>query len=184
MTPPPPAPSPGTTRRRVVKTGAHLAWSTPVILAASSLPAHGVAASGAPVIVTGEPSFTIPPSHVRASTVLRNTGTVAPSEMTVTIQIVPIQGSLEGRKPTVLGTDFSFMSWSRNVDTGVHTATFRKNDPQIAPGTSTTLRFDFYAIASELDIKQGTVTVSPSVAAPGTATPNGNDYLSTVNPDA
>lgn len=170
-----------TTRRRVVATGAHLAWSTPVILAASSLPAHGVAVSGAAVIATGEPSFTIPPSHVRVSTVMRNTGTVAPASMDVVVQIIPIQGGITNEKPEVQGTEYAFVGDGPTINSdGSQTLTFRKLDPQIAPNTFATLRFDFVATPDAVTgFKQGTVTVSPSVPPPGAASPNGNDYLST-----
>ncbi len=171
--------SPGPTRRRVVTTGAHLAWSTPVILAASSLPAHGVAVSGAASIVTGQPVFTIPTSHVRVSTVMRNVGTVAPSALTVMVRLTPTQGGLEDRPPTILDDTFSLTDRAVNGD-GSQTLLWTKNAP-LEPNASTTLRFDFFATPSTSGIRQGNVLVSPSVPPPGSATSNTANYLSTVS---
>ncbi len=167
------------TRRQVVTTAGHLAWSTPLIVAASAAPAF--AASGAAAIVTSQPSFTIPTSHVRVTTQIRNQGTVAPASMLVTVQLTPTQGGLQDVDPTVLGTDFILTDRTAGPTAGSQILTFAKTEPQVPPATTTTLRFDFFATSSPGGIKQGNVFVSPSVPVPGTATSNGANYLSTVS---
>ncbi|WP_323791294.1 hypothetical protein [Nocardioides sp.] len=160
-----------------MKTGAHLAWSTPVILAASSLPAHGVAASGGVVtMAAGAPSTTRPNDTIRVSCVISNLGTEAPASMDAVVRLTPLVGEIGASDLVSNNTEYEFISQSVGPDRVV-TAIFRKLDPQIAPSAPKTLQFSFQSIADPTStLRKGTINVLPSVPQPGTGTPGSNDY--------
>ncbi len=164
----------GATRRRVVTTAGHLAWSTPVILAAAAAPA--MAASGAAAIACGQPTTTRPNDEIRVSCIISNLGNVAPESMSVTVTLTPLVGTLQQRTP--VSNDPSFLYVGRTIQpSGAHVLTFTKVDPQIAPSTSATMRFSFWTTADGTStLRKGTIDVLPSVPAPGTAAGNANDY--------
>ena len=168
------------TRRTIVRTTAHAAWVAPVILAATAAPA--MAASGAAVITATTPSFTIPQSHIRASLTFSNSGTVAPASMTVTVTIMPLQGTLQDVDPRINpGTEFALNSRVVNAD-GSHTITFTKLDPQIPASGSAPFSIDFFQDPDPTTgFRTGIYTVVPSVPFPGQATGSTQRYNSTVS---
>lgn len=168
-------PSRRLSRRQVVRTAAHAAWTAPLIAAASAAPAFA-GTVGAAAIVTGQPSFTIPTSHIRASTLISNQGVAAPASMMVTVTIAPTAGTLQNVDPRLLSNDFSFVSRTSGPG-GSQTLVFSKDSPQIPPGGSTDLRFDFFQDPGAVVGRAGLLTVSPSVPPPSTAASNSNRYL-------
>lgn len=174
-------PPTGPTRRTVVRTAASAAWAAPVIVAATSTPAH--AASGAAVMTTTQPSFTPVFDRIRASCRVANSGTVAPASMTVTVTISPLVGTLRDQDPTLITNgDFAFVSRSTDATTGQQTITYMKLNPQIAPNADAQFTIDFFQDSGAGEIRNGTYTVSPSVPPPGTAAPATEDYLSIGEP--
>jgi hypothetical protein len=131
--------------------------------------------TGAAAIVAGGPSTTAPTGSVRVQVSLTNCGTVAPSSMDVDVRLSPIVGTIEERDPTVNNTLFTFAGRVQNPDGG-QTLTFRKVDPQIGPDETARLQFSFFPVDGAEGLKKGTITVTPSVPAPGTTTPSAGDY--------
>lgn len=167
------------TRRTIVRTTAHAAWAAPVILAATAAPA--MAASGAAVITTTVPSFTIPQSHIRASLTFSNSGTVAPVSMSVTVTISPLLGTLQDIDPRINSAGFGLTSRVVNAD-GSHTIMFTKLDPQIPASGSAPFSLDFFQDPDPTTgFRTGVYTVVPSVPVPGQAAGNTARYNSTVS---
>ncbi|MGA8847562.1 MAG: hypothetical protein WB471_13180, partial [Nocardioides sp.] len=122
------------------------------------------------------PSTTRPSDTIRVSCIITNLGTVAPASMNVTVRLTPLVGGIEDIDPTTNNTEYTFVSRTVGADQVV-TLVFKKSDPQIGPDTTSFLMFSFESIAEATStLRKGTISVLPSVPAPGTASPGFNDY--------
>lgn len=166
-------PTPAPTRRKVVRTAAHLTWSTPVIVAATAAPA--LAASTPPSVVTSNVSGTVVTTTDEILTLtatFTNQGSQAVSDMTVDVTVDPIFGTIQSADPANVTGGFDFLSRSGN--SGGRTYTFFKSDPQLTgagtPGASTTLTFEVPASPDLSAALFGNVTATP-MPNPGSGTP-------------
>lgn len=174
------------TRRRVVTTAAHAAWTTPVVLAVTGAPATASSLPGGPLLVAGQPTFTPVFSRIRVSTPITNNGTATPTATTVGVILTPVAGTITDRELDVRSAAYALVSRTPGPTPGAQTLSFRKVDPQIAPGGRADLTFDFYAEPAPgdpLEQRRGTVTVSPA-PEPGTGTSSTAPYGSGGNPPA
>lgn len=85
--------APGTSRRTVLRTGATLAWSAPVVLAVSAAPAYAASGDTTLQVVLSQPvrllNSSVPPTRTElvVSSTVTNTGDVATRALQVVLRV-------------------------------------------------------------------------------------------------